>query len=386
MLKPGPTNAPAKLQTATFGGGCFWCAEAVFQRIPGVKSVTSGFAGGTTANPFLRRGLHRRHRPRRSHPAQFDPAVISYDKLLEIFWEAHDPTTSTARATTSGTQYRSIILYSDEAQKAAAEKSKAEAGAFLLAHRDADRAADEILFRRRLSPELLQPAFQRRLLPIRHRAEIAQTDCQRGDPRRTNSLAHLFPSYAATISVSFDRAEVAAVLGNPGHFPRLESRRCHSAGSSVRPAARPARPGRAGAASAQVLYPGHVSLSFRRGPARGPSGGLHGHRHPGPLPPRPAAATSCIRWAGTPSGCRPSNTPFAPASIRAKRPRPTSRSSSARSNRSASVTIGAAKLTRPTRVISNGRNGFSSSFTTPGSIPPRARPSRLKRSPAPERT
>jgi peptide-methionine (S)-S-oxide reductase len=125
--QPGPTNAPAKLQTATFGGGCFWCAEAVFQRIPGVKSVTSGFAGGTTANPTYQEVCTGATGHAEVIQIQFDPAVITYEKLLEIFWEAHDPTTLNRQGEDVGTQYRSIILYSDGAQKAAAEKSKAEA-------------------------------------------------------------------------------------------------------------------------------------------------------------------------------------------------------------------------------------------------------------------
>jgi peptide-methionine (S)-S-oxide reductase len=129
--QPGPTNAPAQLQTATFGGGCFWCAEAVFQRIPGVKSVASGFAGGHTANPTYKEVCTGETGHAEVIQIQFDPAVISYGKLLEIFWEAHDPTTLNRQGEDVGTQYRSIILYSDEAQKAAAEKSKAEAARHL---------------------------------------------------------------------------------------------------------------------------------------------------------------------------------------------------------------------------------------------------------------
>ncbi|HUD45490.1 MAG TPA: peptide-methionine (S)-S-oxide reductase MsrA [Candidatus Baltobacteraceae bacterium] len=124
---PSLTNAPAKLQLATFGGGCFWCAEAVFQRIPGVKSVTSGFAGGATANPTYEEVCTGQTGHAEVIQIQFDPSVISYEKLLEIFWEAHDPTTLNRQGEDAGTQYRSIILYSDEAQKIAAEKSKSEA-------------------------------------------------------------------------------------------------------------------------------------------------------------------------------------------------------------------------------------------------------------------
>jgi peptide-methionine (S)-S-oxide reductase len=122
-----PINAPAQLQTATFGGGCFWCAEAIFQRIPGVKSVVSGFAGGTVANPSYEEVCTGATGHAEVIQLKFDPAVISYEKILQIFWEAHDPTTLNRQGNDRGTQYRSIILYSDEAQKAAAEKSKAEA-------------------------------------------------------------------------------------------------------------------------------------------------------------------------------------------------------------------------------------------------------------------
>jgi peptide-methionine (S)-S-oxide reductase len=125
--QPAPTTPPAKLQTATFGGGCFWCAEAVFQRIPGVLKVTSGFAGGKTENPSYEEVCTGDTGHAEVIQLRFDPALISYDKLLEIFWEAHDPTTLNRQGNDVGTQYRSIILYSDDAQKAAAEKSKTEA-------------------------------------------------------------------------------------------------------------------------------------------------------------------------------------------------------------------------------------------------------------------
>jgi peptide-methionine (S)-S-oxide reductase len=130
---PESTNAPQKLEVATFGGGCFWCAEAVFQRIPGVKSVVSGFAGGTTPHPTYEQVCAGDTGHAEVVQIRFDPSVISYDKLLEVFWEAHDPTTLNRQGNDHGTQYRSIILYSNEAQKAAAEKSKAEAARHLSA-------------------------------------------------------------------------------------------------------------------------------------------------------------------------------------------------------------------------------------------------------------
>ncbi|HVV72040.1 MAG TPA: peptide-methionine (S)-S-oxide reductase MsrA [Verrucomicrobiae bacterium] len=115
------------METATLGGGCFWCTEAMFQMLPGVKSVTSGYAGGTTENPTYKEVCTGRTGHAEVIQVEFDPAVVTYDKILETFWEAHDPTTLNRQGADTGTQYRSIILYNSDAQKAAAEKSKAEA-------------------------------------------------------------------------------------------------------------------------------------------------------------------------------------------------------------------------------------------------------------------
>jgi peptide-methionine (S)-S-oxide reductase len=115
------------LEVATLGGGCFWCTEAVFQMLPGVKSVTSGYAGGTKENPTYREVCTGATGHAEVIQIQYDPKVVSYEKLLHTFWEAHDPTTLNRQGPDSGTQYRSIILYSSEAQRVAAEKSKAEA-------------------------------------------------------------------------------------------------------------------------------------------------------------------------------------------------------------------------------------------------------------------
>lgn len=115
------------LEVATLGGGCFWCTEAIFQMLPGVKSVASGYAGGATANPTYKQVCSGDTGHAEVIQITYDPKVVSYEKVLETFWEAHDPTTLNRQGGDSGTQYRSIILYSSEAQKAAAEKSKAEA-------------------------------------------------------------------------------------------------------------------------------------------------------------------------------------------------------------------------------------------------------------------
>jgi peptide-methionine (S)-S-oxide reductase len=120
----GSTN---QTEIATLGGGCFWCTEAEFQRLPGVKSVTSGYAGGTKENPTYKEVCAGDTGHAEVIQIVYDPKVVSYEKLLETFWEAHDPTTLNSQGPDSGTQYRSIILYGSETQKAAAEKSKAEA-------------------------------------------------------------------------------------------------------------------------------------------------------------------------------------------------------------------------------------------------------------------
>jgi peptide-methionine (S)-S-oxide reductase len=116
-----------KTETAVVGGGCFWCTEALFQMLPGVRSVTSGYAGGQTENPTYKQVCSGNTGHAEVIQIEFDPAVVSYDKILATFWDAHDPTTLNRQGPDAGTQYRSIILYNGEAQRAAAEKSKAEA-------------------------------------------------------------------------------------------------------------------------------------------------------------------------------------------------------------------------------------------------------------------
>jgi len=120
-------NSTNKTEIATLGGGCFWCTEAVYQMVPGVKSVTSGYAGGTKPNPTYKEVCTGDTGHAEVVQIEYDPQVLSYDKLLETFWEVHDPTTLNRQGADAGTQYRSIILYSNAAQKEAAEKSKAEA-------------------------------------------------------------------------------------------------------------------------------------------------------------------------------------------------------------------------------------------------------------------
>jgi peptide-methionine (S)-S-oxide reductase len=119
-VNPMNTN---KTEIADFGGGCFWCMEAVFERLPGVISVTSGFAGGTTETPTYEEVCTETTGHAETTEIVFDPAKISYNQLLDVFWQAHDPTTLNRQGADTGTSYRSIILYRSEKQKLEAEKS-----------------------------------------------------------------------------------------------------------------------------------------------------------------------------------------------------------------------------------------------------------------------
>ena len=114
-------------ETAVFGGGCYWCTEAIYQMLPGVKSVASGFAGGTKDSPTYEEVCTGTTGHAEVIQIEYDPAVISYEKLLDTFWQVHDPTTLNRQGNDVGTQYRSIILFRTDAEKAAAEKSKAAA-------------------------------------------------------------------------------------------------------------------------------------------------------------------------------------------------------------------------------------------------------------------
>lgn len=109
-----------KYDTATFGGGCYWCTEAVFEDLDGVKSVKPGFMGGRARNPTYQQVLTGRTGHAEVVHIKFDPKVVSYDSLLQIFWEFHDPTTLNRQGPDFGTQYRSVVFYhSDEQRKTA---------------------------------------------------------------------------------------------------------------------------------------------------------------------------------------------------------------------------------------------------------------------------
>jgi peptide-methionine (S)-S-oxide reductase len=125
--KPMPEKTSSDTQRLTFGGGCFWCLEAVFQRLKGVKTVASGYAGGTVPNPTYRQVCEGDTGHAEVVQIEFNPKEITFEKLLEVFWAAHDPTTLNRQGNDEGTQYRSVIFYENDAQKAAAEKSKLQA-------------------------------------------------------------------------------------------------------------------------------------------------------------------------------------------------------------------------------------------------------------------
>lgn len=112
------------LEKATFGMGCFWCSEAVFERVKGVETVVSGYAGGKTSNPTYEEVCSGSTGFAESIQITYDPAVITYDELLEIFWKTHDPTTLNRQGNDIGTQYRSVIFYHNEKQKKLAEEYK----------------------------------------------------------------------------------------------------------------------------------------------------------------------------------------------------------------------------------------------------------------------
>ena len=121
------------MEKATFGSGCFWCTEAVFQDLEGVESVVSGYSGGHIKNPAYREVCEGRTGHAEVVQITYDPAVVAYDTLLEVFWKTHDPTTLNRQGNDVGTQYRSVIYYHDEAQRQLATQYKEEldkSGAF----------------------------------------------------------------------------------------------------------------------------------------------------------------------------------------------------------------------------------------------------------------
>jgi peptide-methionine (S)-S-oxide reductase len=133
VKRPAPT-IPDGMQLATFGSGCFWCTEAVLQRIKGVESVVSGFSGGNVENPTYYDVCEGTTGHAEVVQVTYDPKVVSYPELLEVFWKLHDPTTLNRQGNDVGTQYRSVVFYHTDEQKELAEHYKQkldESGAYL---------------------------------------------------------------------------------------------------------------------------------------------------------------------------------------------------------------------------------------------------------------
>lgn len=124
-------SAPAATETAVFGAGCFWCVEAYYEQLPGVTNVVSGYAGGTEADPNYKQVSAGRTGHAEVVQVEFDPAVTSYESLVEFFWKTHEPTDGSGVAPDFGKQYRPIILFRTPEQKTTAEKSKAALAAKL---------------------------------------------------------------------------------------------------------------------------------------------------------------------------------------------------------------------------------------------------------------
>lgn len=114
------------IEKATFGAGCFWGVEEMFRHIKGVKSATSGYAGGTTANPTYEDVCSHTTGHAEVVEVEFDPNEVAYEKLLDVFWANHDPTTRDRQGPDIGSQYRSVVFYHSPEQKSAAEAKKAE--------------------------------------------------------------------------------------------------------------------------------------------------------------------------------------------------------------------------------------------------------------------
>lgn len=115
-----------KTDTAILGAGCFWCVEAIFQRLKGVESIESGYTGGTVENPTYKQVCTGETGHAEVTKIIFNPDVISFNDLLEVFWTTHDPTTLNQQGADIGTQYRSAVFYLNDEQKMQAEKSKSE--------------------------------------------------------------------------------------------------------------------------------------------------------------------------------------------------------------------------------------------------------------------
>ena len=124
ILAETEKNINQNIEQATFGAGCFWCVEAIFKQLDGVVDVRSGYTGGTTENPTYEDICTGKTGHAEVIQIDYDPSLISYGKLLDIFWKSHDPTTLNRQGADTGTQYRSAIYFHSETQKELARKSR----------------------------------------------------------------------------------------------------------------------------------------------------------------------------------------------------------------------------------------------------------------------
>ena len=132
-MEPKNQNALPAVETATFANGCFWCTEAIFEELEGVISATSGYTGGEIENPTYKQVCSGQTGHAECLQIVYDPSKITFDELLAVFWETHDPTTLNRQGADAGTQYRSGVFYHSQEQKDKAEKYKTEldkSGAF----------------------------------------------------------------------------------------------------------------------------------------------------------------------------------------------------------------------------------------------------------------
>ena len=170
----GQSPAPAATRTAVFAGGCFWCIQPAFDKAAGVIKTVVGYCGGTEPNPTYKLVTSEKTKYRESIEITYDPAKISYEQLLDIYWRQIDPTQSDGQFTDIGPSYRAAIFYGNAEEKKIAEASKEKltrSGKFKKTNCDRNFACDEILAGRRLSPEILpgEPgalrSFRRRIRP-----------------------------------------------------------------------------------------------------------------------------------------------------------------------------------------------------------------------------
>ena len=202
-----PSHAPSAVppvpengDSITFGAGCFWCTEAVFQQLPGVLSVTSGYTGGATVNPTYEQICNGDTGHVEVSRIVFDTTKTNLNELLDAFWQMHDPTTPNRQGNDVGTQYRSAVFYNDDKQRTIIEASKqATAKSLHPPYRDGNPARRNVLPGRKLPSGLLQSQQEpESILRLRHHAEAAKDETRRPDrsfpfyPMPTNVLGGEF--------------------------------------------------------------------------------------------------------------------------------------------------------------------------------------------------